>query len=467
MATRDIGQPAARETVQCLQVRMWPLIVILNASAALAQPVTGDCTSAEQCRALALDAIARQDYERAHDFAWRVVQTSPRRDRDPAAMSLLARAQSLSGRGYDALIMLGRLVDLGVIIDDVDTSDDFRRVRDYPEWPQLLERITALRASVGATSATGAAGAAATTEPTRAANASVSLLVPRRDKRNWLTPLAAPAARLAPVAPVTAALPLPSSIASPGALAYDAVSARFIVADASSDLLHVVSETSGNATNLVGRGWSGGLRMTALAIDRQTGNLWLAGSGTGASVYRLQLISGRLLQTFAAPGEGGEAELIALVTSATGVFALDGTGRRILTLAPDREALQVFATLPADIVPTGMASSGASLYVAHTAGVLRIDSRSKAQRALAVAKGIDVSSLHSLAWHKGALLAIQRQSAPVAVRVQLNARGTAATGLDVLAPAAASAAALSGDAYYYLTNASETGLVFRSVPLGK
>src|SRR5690606_12252247 len=87
------------------------------------------------------------EYERAHDLAWRVVQTSPRRDHDPEALSLLARAQSLSGRGYDALVALQRLAEAGVIVEDADTSDDFRRVREYPQWPELLATMTRLRAA--------------------------------------------------------------------------------------------------------------------------------------------------------------------------------------------------------------------------------------------------------------------------------------------------------------------------------
>src|SRR5262245_49335803 len=86
------------------------------------------CDAPEPCRQLTLAAIAAGDYERAHDLAWRLVQTSPKRDRDPAALAVLARAQSLSGRGYDALVMLQRLVDMGVVVDDAESSDDFRRV---------------------------------------------------------------------------------------------------------------------------------------------------------------------------------------------------------------------------------------------------------------------------------------------------------------------------------------------------
>ena len=45
---------------------------------------------------------------------------------------MLARAQSLSGRPLDALVMLQRLA--AGLATDAATSDDFRRVRALPGW---------------------------------------------------------------------------------------------------------------------------------------------------------------------------------------------------------------------------------------------------------------------------------------------------------------------------------------------
>ena len=50
---------------------------------------------------MALAAADRREYERFHDLSWRAVQLGPRND--PALMSMLARAQALSGRPHDAL----------------------------------------------------------------------------------------------------------------------------------------------------------------------------------------------------------------------------------------------------------------------------------------------------------------------------------------------------------------------------
>ena len=79
--------------------------------------------SGSECRQLALDAAARQDYNAFHDLAWRTLQAGPKND--PALMTMLARAQSLSGRPHDALVMLQRLAAMGV----VDRCRDERRLQ--------------------------------------------------------------------------------------------------------------------------------------------------------------------------------------------------------------------------------------------------------------------------------------------------------------------------------------------------
>src|SRR3990170_7031305 len=92
------------------------------------------CRAWQECRQLAVDAAARQDFEAFHDLAWRAVQLGPKND--PALLFLLARAQSLSGRPHDALVMLRRLASTGAANAAV-TSAEFERVRALKEWPEV------------------------------------------------------------------------------------------------------------------------------------------------------------------------------------------------------------------------------------------------------------------------------------------------------------------------------------------
>jgi len=109
----------------------------------LQSPRDGGCGEWRACRQLALAAAERGEYENFHDLAWRAVQSGP--PKDPSLMYLLARAQALSGRPHDALIMLQRLTEMGVAPDA--TNEDFSRARELRDWPEVEARIAAVAAS--------------------------------------------------------------------------------------------------------------------------------------------------------------------------------------------------------------------------------------------------------------------------------------------------------------------------------
>ena len=120
-------------------------------------------------------------------------------------------------------------------------------------------------------------------------------------------------------------------------MAYDHVSGRVVIADDSSDTLKVLSELSGNAVDLVSRGWGGGYHTTALAIDPKRGDLWVVGARANAGrpesvVHRMQLISGRLLYSVPPPADAGATRFEAVVRAAASVFVLDVEGGRIFEL---------------------------------------------------------------------------------------------------------------------------------------
>src|SRR3954464_12060931 len=111
-----------------MTVAVMTLLIALSGTAFSEQQATPQpprdfgCTEWRACRELALAAADRGDYETFHDLAWRAVQTGP--PKDPALMYLLARAQALSGRPHDALVMLERLAEMRVP-SDAATNDDF------------------------------------------------------------------------------------------------------------------------------------------------------------------------------------------------------------------------------------------------------------------------------------------------------------------------------------------------------
>src|SRR5437879_6137321 len=99
------------------------LVALMSVAQAHRDPA---CNEWRECRAMALAAADRGEFETFHDLAWRAVQTGP--PHDPVLMYMLARAQALSGRPHDALVMLDRLAQMGVA-SDADTNSDFERTR--------------------------------------------------------------------------------------------------------------------------------------------------------------------------------------------------------------------------------------------------------------------------------------------------------------------------------------------------
>src|SRR5947207_2314128 len=175
------------------------------------------CHEWRECRALALAAAERREYETFHDLAWRAVQTGP--PRDPALMYLLARAQALSGRPHDALVMLDRLAEMGVA-SDADTNDDFVRTRQLAGWPELAARMQRLR-------------------PAAAPSAPTALAAPPAPPPVAAPPLPPVATAPPPPAPAPPAAPMPTPrgealrfsagrLTAVG-LAYDAVSRRIVL----------------------------------------------------------------------------------------------------------------------------------------------------------------------------------------------------------------------------------------------
>src|SRR5262249_58857785 len=130
------------------------MLVVLLVSLALQAPPSPSCPDVAACRAAAEAAAARGEFETFHDLAWRAAQKG--RPNDPALMFLLARAQALSGRPDDAIVMLGRLVDLHAPVDV--TLPDFDRVRLRPGWPALESRLGLAPAEAPAAPGAPAAG---------------------------------------------------------------------------------------------------------------------------------------------------------------------------------------------------------------------------------------------------------------------------------------------------------------------
>jgi hypothetical protein len=429
-------------SVRVLVFATW---VVAIASAAVAAPLEGaqapfvDCRTAEECRDRALEARGRGDYERFHDLAWRAMQSG--KANDPALMYLLARAQALSGRRRDSLIMLRRLADMGVATDAA-SEEDFRRTRELGGWTEIETTFERLRAGGSAPSVAASPAAPA-----------VAAAKPGLEKAAAPPPPSAPPAPPVP-SPAPAAAPAPVLALAPRAtaevvrfsterflpagLAYDEVSRRFLFGDTLGRRLFVVGEGSSRTVDLV-RGESAGFHdVTALEIDGRRGNLWVtstAATGDAGAIHRLQLISGRVIATFEPP-PGARVGLRDIAVSENGtVLVLDSGAGRVLRLRPAAKTVET--VMPIDVQdPLSLAVTDTDrfAYLAHAAGIVRLDLQARTARAMTAPAGLPLGNVERIRWHRNTLVGIQTM--PDGTRglvvLQLDRAGNAVTAGTVI-----------------------------------
>lgn len=457
------------------------------------------CRDWRDCREQALAARTRKDYELFHDLAWRTMQTAPPKNAD--VMLLLARAQALSGRPHDALVMIQRLADMGVGVDV--SSDDFARTRELPGWPDVAMRFvrpaadatasagpvstgsTASTASPGSPSAPsvkappapGAPGApGATVAPSGAvATAGTSIAPPsgpRGASARTVPPMAPPAAAAIP--PSAKGVPLPvqpaartdaarfaASRFTAGGLAFDAVSRRFVIGDALDRKLFVVGVNGGQSTDMVRADSAGFEDVAAVEIDDRRGDLWVAGAA--GALHRLQLVSGRPLKTYRSITSAGAVHLTDLAVTPSGaVVGLDAEGRRLMTLGRGAETLAVTMPLSLDDAHSLALDDEDSGFVAFAEGVARVDLRARSVSPLTAPDGVNLVGIARIRVHRGAIYALQRVEAngssttDVAriLRLDLNAGARRVTKATVIDADGASVErpflTIDGDDLYYV-----------------
>jgi hypothetical protein len=395
-----------------------------------------DCADVTACRAAALDAAARKDYEAFHDLAWRTVQKG--KPNDPELLYLVARAQSLSGRPGDALTVVRRLAQMKYSMDAA-TSDDFERVRALPGWPEVEALMTG-----------------APPPPPPPPRTPDPTPPPRKEERKAEAPPAKPDP---PASAVRAAEkddrpPALNAALDPIGLAYDTVSRRFIVGDRRTDKLVVIDPVFKRTSDMVGSA-AGFFGVTAFVIDRERGDLWVTNSRAGrTALQKLQLVSGRVLFSATQPEETANAAhfVDVAVSSAGQVLVLDAGSRRLLRLRPGRQSVE-----PASEIVAASATSVAALdeqtaLVAYDLGLLRVDLDQHSITPIAGAP----AGLMCIRLHRGAVIGMQKTGDRLAI-VKLTMKGTRSVATETLVTDAElpspTSFTIDGDTLHYVARA--------------
>lgn len=411
--------------------RLLPIVAVAILAIALsnAAPSSGaqrpapECQEWQACRQLALDARALGQYERFHDLAWRTVQVGP--PNDPALMYLLARAQSLSGRPHDALVMLKRLADRGVFADAA-TDEDLDGARQLPGWQDLAALMDRVAKANAAGVPFTAPGSALTFEPRPAEE------VARFSTGPFVT----------------------------SGLAYDAVSRRFLFGDVLGRRVIVVGEGLRTTVDLVRAASAQFHDVTAIEIDAKRGDLWVASTAPGGdagAVHKLQLVSGRPSAIVEVPAAFQAVRLIDLAIEANGtILVLDGAASRVIRLRSGTKTLEALMSL--DIAaPTSIAAADddRTAYVAHRDGIVRLDLQRRSAAPVTAPGGIGLGGFERIRRHRDALVGVQVLPDGSRRLVRLQLKGdravTDARVVDAsLSDTGSTFVTVSGDDVYYL-----------------
>jgi hypothetical protein len=435
-----------------------------------------ECREWQECRQMALDAAAKEDYNSFHDLSWRALQLGPKND--PALMTMLARAQSMSGRPGDALVMLQRLLSLGVKTD-ADTNNDFERVRALPAWPEFEARMKGATAAVVPPTAPNSTSPAkpATPKPAETTDKKADTTDKKSERPTAPKPRPAepsPTAPSDPPAPRDPAAPISFSSAglSPIGLGYDSVSGRFILADSRDRRLLVVGERSGRLSSLVGID-AGFDQVSAFEIDSVEGDLWVVSSSSQprSTLHKLQLISGRILSSIVLGPEEGPGRFTDVAVTPQSILVLDGEGRRVYRVAKKGRTLDMAVRLPVEATSLAPAADGVA-YASYDRGLLRVDLTSRALTVVEPARDVDLGRLRWIRWHRAALIATQDEAGGTyrVMRLRFDDAGRRVRGADVLASglrlASPTSVVVSGGTLYYLHAAAAADqLEVRKLPL--
>jgi hypothetical protein len=358
--------------------------------------------------------------------------------------------------------MLRRLAQLGASVDL--GNDDFQRVRALPAWPELAAVFERGKPADNAAASPKSAERAAERSPTRADELKDSAPpAPDKKRESGKETAETPAA-----APASEEEVLPDEMASlePAGLAYDGVSRRFIVGDRRENKLVIFDDVFKRATNMVGAGSAGFFALTAIEIDPKRGDLWITNSGAdrGASLHKLQLVSGRVLFEISVPAELGPTALVDAAVLGDGeVLLLDAEGRRILGLLPAARSFKRAATVDVEGATSITSNGGSIAYVAHRQGLLRVD---LAARKATPVRGAPAGLLR-IRCNGHALVGVQPAGkGHRIVRIRLDATGSKMVRMDVLDASTtmpdAAALTIADGMLYYLTSVNGDAVLRRA-----
>lgn len=246
--------------------------------------------------------------------------------------------------------------------------------------------------------------------------------------------------RLPVVASAPVAFTLPDKAFAPEGIAYDPKSRSFFVGSVTRK--QILRIGPGGQITTFANASQGLQQILGVAVDARRNRLYAVSTTAVANavppynaVLAFDLKTGRRIAEFLAP----DAQQLNDVAVAPGgiLYATDSGAGTVMKFDPKHKSGMPSVLLPAGTIrgSNGLALTpdGKALYVAHSTGVVRVDTASARAERLAPPPRQSISAIDGLYWWQGDLVGIQNIINPGRViRIRLDKGGTGVARIDTL-----------------------------------
>lgn len=274
------------------------------------------------------------------------------------------------------------------------------------------------------------------------------------------------------------AFTIPEKDLLPESVAYDSQTASFFVGSTRKGKV-IKIDKYGKQTEFISRGSQDLWMIIGMKVDSQRRHLWLCSSGGDnligynrkddkegrpAGIFKFDLDNGSLIQKYVIDEPGKAHFFNDLIIARNGdVYATHMFAEaKIYKINAGASTMQVFASDPGLQYPNGLAlaDNGKDLFIAHSAGISKLNLETKTFSSLMTPEGTDITrraSIDGLYYYKWSLIGVQSDSKQV-IQLVLNDEGTGFREVKVLEKAhpmmnRPTTGVLVGSELYYIANA--------------
>ncbi|MGE5350970.1 MAG: TPR end-of-group domain-containing protein [Acidobacteriota bacterium] len=304
----------------------------------------------------------------------------------------LACASCLSGDNKEALKLLNELVEAGGGMDAA-ADPDFTSLRNTPEFNTLLEKIKKLKT---------------------------------------------------PVVNSTKAFTIQEKDLIPEGIAYDSKTDKFFLSSLYKAKILKVSP-DGKAENFTSEKQDGLWSVVGMKTDPEKGLLYAASSYTAtmkntdpndqgkAGVFKFDIATGKLVKKYLAPA-GNHFFNDLVYTKEGDIYVTDSQSPAVYFVSKDTDSLKLYLDLSGFQYPNGIALSddGRSLFVAHGAGILKVDLKNKTYSSLVAPDNISLDFCDGMYFYKSSLIGVQNSNFNRIARFYLDKNLNKVTKMEVL-----------------------------------